>query len=519
MSHSERSRRHIERFALGVVLLFGAALVVSAQAPTTPLVRGTVVDEQGQPVAGALVRLQGSRHGTVADADGSFRLHVPEQLPEGATVTAAAPGYYNSGTSVLTDPIILRLRRLPASRPGYRWVDPSPEADESHACGHCHLQLYREWAASRHATSAINEQLLDVLYGTGTRRDDAPPRWAFFRDRPDVRGVCAPCHFPQAALGDPAMADPRRLTGVAREGIHCDLCHKVVDVDVSKLPLQHGVHAYRILTPPDHQQAFFGPLPDAISEGDAYAPVYSDARYCAPCHEGLLLGVHVYRTYSEWLRSPAARQGKSCQHCHMPPPTGRSNTAPGRGGIERPREQLASHRFPGGDDPAMLSRALRVDEVRSSLANGQLKVTVTARAGAVGHRVPTGFPQRHFLLLVQAYDRHGMALRRLAGPVLPDVAGWSASLGYELAGKPGLFFGRVFYHRNRLAPFWLADREVDTTLAPATTVRGEFVFAAGEAAAGTTEVILIYRRFYPELEREKGWPTGERILWRAITQW
>ena len=43
-------------------------------------------------------------------------------------------------------------------------------------------------------------------------------------------------------------------------------------------------------------------------------------------HEGVVFGVHVYSTYSEWLDSPARKQGRHCQDCHMKP-TGTMPTA------------------------------------------------------------------------------------------------------------------------------------------------------------------------------------------------
>ena len=67
------------------------------------------------------------------------------------------------------------------------------------------------------------------------------------------------------------------------------------------------------------KQLFFGPLDDVDRGEDAFSPLYRESRYCASCHEGIVFGVHVYSTYSEWLSSPARRAGKQCQDCHMAP--------------------------------------------------------------------------------------------------------------------------------------------------------------------------------------------------------
>ena len=522
MNRADRAiRQAVQHAALATVLVFTTAWALWALGKDKPTVRGTVVDSHGRPVAGAVVRWRGTRLTARTDGAGRFRLPLPPQDRSGLWIAAAAPGFYNAGVRPSRFPVTLRLRPLPPpAQRDYRWVDPSPEASHPHACGRCHVELYREWAASGHATSVSNRWFVGLLYGTGTGANSpVPNQWTFAADLPELTAVCAPCHVPQAALNDPAMVDPRRVIGTAREGIHCDLCHKVTGVDVDRLPLQHGVHAYQFVTPPAGQQVFLGPLPDAISEGDAYSPVYRDARYCAPCHEGLLLGVHVYRTFSEWERSPAAQRGITCQDCHMPPPTERTNTAPGHGGVDRPRNQLAVHRFPGGDHPETLARALQLEKLVVTRLRERLEVNVTVRAGEVGHRVPTGFPQRHFILTVEARADDGTVLRCLGGPRLPG-----ALTAYELPGtraEPmvGMFFGRLLLKDSQLAPFWKSHREVDRTLGPGEARSGRFLFALDGHATGTVRVTLLYRRFYPIVLRQKGWPDQERTVWQHETKW
>ena len=70
--------------------------------------------------------------------------------------------------------------------------------------------------------------------------------------------------------------------------------------------------------------------------------------------------MHVYGTYSEWLNSPAATQGKQCQDCHMTPTGKMTNIAPGQGGIERDPKTLASHVMFAGSQADMLKQSLKV---------------------------------------------------------------------------------------------------------------------------------------------------------------
>jgi hypothetical protein len=52
-------------------------------------------------------------------------------------------------------------------------------------------------------------------------------------------------------------------------------------------------------------------------------PLYRQAEFCAPCHQfddpGVAVnGKHLEDTYREWQGSRHAREGRTCQACHMP---------------------------------------------------------------------------------------------------------------------------------------------------------------------------------------------------------
>src|SRR5205085_5090183 len=139
-------------------------------------------------------------------------------------------------------------------------------------------------------------------------------RWNVLGENPEGAAVCVLCHAP--TFRDPlAEYDLRTIKGVAAQGVHCDYCHKVVEVpnDPHAGPgIRFGRDGLTLLRPKNGQQLFFGPLDDALREGEAFgfSPLYRESRYCAPCHEGTVFGVHAYGTYSEWLASPARAEGK-----------------------------------------------------------------------------------------------------------------------------------------------------------------------------------------------------------------
>ncbi len=492
------------RIAIGWLLLL--ALLLWLLIPAQEL-EGIVVDAAG-PVADARVRWQGDAHHVVSDTHGRFRL--PASRP-GRNITATKSSYRIAAAPADATPLRLTLVPLPSEdNADYAWVDPHPVAGGANQCGNCHESIYREWAGSAHAASARNPRFLTFYAGTdGT----APPRstWNVRAEHPLGAGVCATCHVP--TLASPTLDyDPRAARGVDASGVHCDYCHKVTDAPTDQLGTRFGRDGLRLLRPADQEQFFLGPLDDAVRAGESFAqaPVYRESRYCASCHEGVIFGVHAYGTYSEWIVSPARQQGRQCQDCHMAPTGTLTNVAPGHGGIARDPGTLASHAFPGGT-LAMLRGCL---DVQAELTRGKhgLQVEVSVRADRVGHRVPTGFPDRHLVLVVEAFDRQGLPVKPIDGPRLPGGAG-------NWAGQAGWLYAKQLADENGNAPvpYWLPVALVtDTRLIPQQADLRQFAFGA---PAARVRLRLWYRRFWPVVAAERRWTDDDVLLFtRELTK-
>ncbi len=496
-----------------VVLALGLALA-GAAAATWVLSRQLVstapeharellgfVHEGAQPVAGAGVRFKGTAIAALTRPDGSFRL--PAQAGGASRVTAAQQGYFIGGTPAKSSPLTLSLTRLPGQDfEEYRWVDPTPGRD-THSCGNCHEEIYREWSASAHARSATGKHFLNLFDGSDW---DGRPNvgWSLLGQHPDGSAVCNSCHVPTMPFEPDAYLDVRKVRGVAARGVHCDYCHKIQTVEDGPFGLTHGRFNLRLLRPAEGQ-IFFGPLDDVDRGDDAFAPIYRDSRYCASCHEGTVFGVAVYTTYSEWLASPARRAGKQCQTCHMAPTAAMTNFAPGHGGIERDPMTLANHRFFAGGPEQMLRGAISLSGL-AHREDGSVRAVVELRADGAGHRLPTGFIDRHLLLVVEAYDAQGKPLPLRDGPVLPTAA------GQALAGKPGKLYAKLLkgFDGQSPAPFWRADPAVlDTRLTPGEPDRIAFVFPE---ETSRLRVQLLHRRFWQQVADAKRWPDNESTV-------
>lgn len=494
--------------AIAVVLaVIGLPLwLIEKMRPTSPEneLIGEVHDEHGL-VANASVRIKGSSVTAITDAGGRFRLPRPAGP---ARVTASKDGYFIAGVSASESPLVLRLHRLPEEDcDRYQWVDPTPNPAERMNCGNCHTAMHEEWSLSGHARSSTNRRLRNLYDGTDWH-SRADVGWNLLKEHPDGADVCSSCHAPTQKPGAFASFDllDAANRGVGLSGVHCDFCHKVSGSAKGEFGLTHGRFQLSLLRPSDEKrQLFFGPLDDVDRGEDVFSHFQRDSRLCAACHEGVVFGVPVYTTYSEWQASPSGFAGKSCQSCHMKPTGKITNIAPGKGGIRRDPGTLGNHTFFAGSRLDMLRGCL---DLETTAQRGERGVTLNLKltAEGVGHRVPTGYIDRQLILFVEAFQGDRL-LTMQHGPTLPDF------LGKEEAGKPGRLFAKSLQDENgvRPAPFWRADLAslIDTRLRPGIAEVMRFDYPT---EANRIRVRLLHRRFWKTVADVKSWPADDLIV-------
>lgn len=63
-----------------ILIGFGALLSVglSMEAYADKVCRGKVLDEQGEPLTGAVIRIPGAKGGVTTDIEGNFKITVPD---------------------------------------------------------------------------------------------------------------------------------------------------------------------------------------------------------------------------------------------------------------------------------------------------------------------------------------------------------------------------------------------------------------------------------------------------------
>ncbi len=534
------------------------ALLLLASCTQADVVTGVVVDGD-TPVEGAVVRIQTTATTVVTGIDGQFIL---EGIESPVRLSAWADGYFIAGGSKQSPGADVRfeLVEIPdTDHSEYEWlsaVDGSG-AGEGQPCVVCHSRSgsdvahtlpVDQWREDAHSQSAVNPRFLSMYSGSDLDGNQSPPtRYITNRDygrvplRPDVAlpyfgpgyrldfpdsaGNCADCHLPAVAVDDPYGVDPRTVEGVGREGVTCDVCHKVWDVILDPSsgrpdPGRPGVLSFEFRRPPPGHQFFAGPYDDVAPGEDTFSPIQQEGAFCAPCHHGVFWDVVVYDSFGEWLASPYADPdtGRTCQDCHMPATGADVFALPAQGGLSREPSTIPGHLMPGAADEELLRNAVTMS-VAAVTEDGELSIDVMILNDQTGHHVPTDSPLRHLILLVEAADGSGTALDLIAGPRVPEWGGMGDPAAGYYGGLPGTAYAKVLEELwTEVSPtgaYWnptrvLFDNRIPAFGSDTTTYR----FAAPPTGNVRIRVTLLFRRAYIELMDQKSWDIPDILMER-----
>jgi len=490
---------------------------------------GVVVDDDDAPVEGALVLQGGGELQATTGPDGVFDVTLTRDLPGIPTVVAAKVGYRSAGVELLEvpeEPVVLKLRYVsepdneayPFGEPGVG--DPASDNNTQY-CGHCHTTFAAQFQTSAHARAVRSPLVQDLYAGVataassaqacaavgGVRKNGAQPGSpgsstlrCYVGDgvlpdlndecgglaqpacddpalpmaqKPSEFGACADCHG-FGMDGPSGGRDLLEAEGVGyQNGVHCDACHHIRDVDLSapagaggRLVLQRPRETVSGEIGAPLRQAMFGPLPDVANPfmGGSYQPKFESAELCAGCHQheqaallpGSTLaarfagGLPVHSTFEEWSEGPYPALGRTCQSCHMPTVDGMFNSidiasadvAGIANGFGRSPERNRSHAFIGPLTkipavPRLIDGAIDT-EIDASIAADSLSVAVTLANVGCGHAIPTGEPMRAVLVVVEATGCD-QPLAPSSGLLIPDLGGahavGSVGQGVSLAGS------------------------------------------------------------------------------------
>jgi hypothetical protein len=224
---------------------------------------------------------------------------------------------------------------LPEDQPHQGWWNAADNLYPSaKVCGECHPRQFEQWSVSSHAYANLSpmfnkfeQKINDLASGT-------------------ISHFCVRCH---ASVGS-ALGERRDIawwerSAASQEGITCVSCHRVGE--------GYGkTNSARRITPGSIHEPVFGPFeasgglkaisnamkfgilvspdqPDKPTEEDGkkwirihQTAIQSDiivkSDLCVACHQVQVHpGIKLETVWEEYLASPAAKEGITCQQCHM----------------------------------------------------------------------------------------------------------------------------------------------------------------------------------------------------------
>jgi hypothetical protein len=496
-------------------------------------------------------------------------------------ISVWAPGYYIQtlqcdGTLRSYDATLQQVDGT--DNPDYGWTGAGIASNSQNSCRSCHqgslspsLIEYDEWIKDGHSKAFTHPYFWTMYMGVDTNwRQSQQIKWdilddgqraypildplqanygaGYQLDYPVSNGNCVFCHAPAALPGTRREMDLRALIETSRgshldattEGVTCDVCHKVTDVLVAKNQLPYddrpGVLSMSILRPTSVPQFVSGPMAyqlipvtapvtnPIISTTRTCYPVFSESKFCAPCHYGKFSNTLIYGSYQEWLDSPYSKPEsyRSCQDCHMLEAAQIGNTHR----TERDACSATNVNFSNfshnmmkyGPDPENNSREIPLlvqgaaqISLEPKLEGGQIKLRVTVLNTKAGHKFPTDSPLRHLILLVEARDWRNSPLLQTEGPrvpvwAAPDYGGYAGQIFANILKDKDTNVAPSFSYWNPVENAWVGS---DTRLLPWVPAQSDYAFAAPYDRSAKITVKLIYRKAFMNVVQQKGWHFGD----------
>ena len=201
-----------------------------------------------------------------------------------------------------------------------RWLQDYPAAT---TCAECHPDHYREWSVSPHAYAQMSP-VFNAMHAT-----------IFKRTNGSNGDFCIRCHTPVGMnLGEPEFMSNVDRHPTSREGVTCIVCHRI-DAPYGKISGRVALERGNLVDVPVTTPNPAVRLREIIersnvstdSSTESGTKIHTSARFFAPlgessfcgsCHDVLLHnGFRLEEAFSEYKRSPAAKNGVTCQDCHM----------------------------------------------------------------------------------------------------------------------------------------------------------------------------------------------------------
>lgn len=255
-------------------------------------------------------------------------------------------------------------------------------------CGSCHSEIYEEWQKSTHAVA-----FQDLQFQAEWKKDNIT--------------VCLNCHTPLqnqqefivTGLLNGDYKTPAKTTNphfdksLQQESITCASCHVREGNVIGKSGNTNAPHK-------------------TVRDAE-----FLSEKLCISCHNVVdelnPALVCTFETGDEWEKNRASKSDKTCITCHMPEikreiadyygiRTSHVHFFPGSG----------IPKFKGSDVKGLNGLVVKEDSLSPSYKKGEfIRYKLHLKNAKAGHNVPTGDPERYFLVTFTLKDKDGAILK------------------------------------------------------------------------------------------------------------
>ncbi len=376
-------------------------------------------------------------------------------------------------------------------------------------CSGCHSEIYNQWKGSMHSNAFV-DPIFTALWKVGAKETNG------LTDK-----LCGGCHSAVGVISNDLVFKDNEFqtSDIAKEGVHCDLCHTVTRSSFKDTPTNEPQNASLVLDPGNIKR---GPYKDSVSphHETEYSDLHTKSEFCANCHQVYhpINNFHIERTYDEWKFSVYAQKGIQCQDCHMMPiekaiEAARTLTRPvnpGKPCIMGPeRDNMFTHEFVGANFtvPALLNAekhaGIAVERLKSA-AELEISTEQTFKSGVIatlavkvtnvgaGHNLPTSLTEvRQMWLDIKVTDQNG------------NIVFTSGDLDDEGNIKEGsIIFNAHGVDKDghhTIKPWEITRFEYNKTIPPKGSATEKFAMMIPPDLAGILDIKAVLRyRSYPQ---------------------
>jgi hypothetical protein len=257
-------------------------------------------------------------------------------------------------------------------------VNQSDVYESANVCGVCHDQFFQQWSGGLHG-KAFKSEVFQILFA------DAQKTKGY-----SITTECNKCHQPMAEKSVNAS------DALLAEGVNCDFCHTITNLDVYQLAGSY------VTTPNRIKKA---KLENARSpyHPSASSDIVENPRFCASCHEFISREgnneIIVEDTYTQYMDSSFGRTKRGCVSCHMPTYEGKVANLD----VTPSRPKVHNHSFTYPDKEKWIADAVEITIKPYEKKTESINLSLNNKAQ--GHAFPGGANYfRQAVLTVTGYD-------------------------------------------------------------------------------------------------------------------